>query len=133
VDRRRLVRVLPGAANAALADPEGSTSAIVPALAAALGQKAPLAARRTARYAIDGVTPKSSSSSLTVCSPARYSPTRCASCIGLSLGCLPRKRPLALATFMPSRVRANQAGFELGDHGQYVEQQPPDRVGRVVH
>lgn len=39
VDRRRLVRVLPGAANAALADPEGSTSAIVPALAAALGQK----------------------------------------------------------------------------------------------
>ena len=45
VDRRRLVRVLPGAANAALADPEGSTAAIVPALAAALGQK-PAAPRR---------------------------------------------------------------------------------------
>lgn len=45
VDRRRLVRVLPGAANAALDDPEGSTGAIVPALAAALGQK-PAAPRR---------------------------------------------------------------------------------------
>src|SRR3954449_549213 len=30
----------------------------------------------------------------------------CASHVGLSLGCLPRRRPLALATFMPSRVRA---------------------------
>ena len=26
--------------------------------------------------------------------------------MGLSLGCLPRRRPLALATFMPSRVGA---------------------------
>jgi hypothetical protein len=28
---------------------------------------------------------------------------------------------------------ADEVGLELGDHGQYVEQQPPDRVGRVVH
>jgi hypothetical protein len=35
---------------------------------------------------------------------------------------------LALAAFMPSRVRADQVRFELGDHGEDVEQQPPDRV-----
>jgi len=41
---------------------------------------------------------------------------------------------LALATFIPSRVRARiKVGLELGDHGQHVEQQPPDRIGRVVH
>ena len=34
------------------------------------------------------------------------SATRCASWRGLSLGCLPRSRPLALATRMPSRVRS---------------------------
>jgi hypothetical protein len=32
--------------------------------------------------------------------------TRCASWRGWSLGCLPRRRPLALATRMPSRVRS---------------------------
>lgn len=36
--------------------------------------------------------------------PARQSSTGCASCAGLSLGCLPRKRPLALAIFMTSLV-----------------------------
>jgi hypothetical protein len=27
----------------------------------------------------------------------------------------------------------NQVGLELGDHGEHVEQQPADRVVRVVH
>jgi len=38
---------------------------------------------------------------------------------------------LALATFMPSRVRI-LIRSEFGDHGKHVEQQPPDRVVRVV-
>jgi hypothetical protein len=41
---------------------------------------------------------------------------------------------MALATFIPSRgAHPDEVGFELGDHGQDVEQQSPDRVGRVVH
>ena len=32
-----------------------------------------------------------------------------------------------------ARARAYEIGFELGDHGQNVEQQPPDGVGGVVH
>ena len=35
---------------------------------------------------------------------------------------------------MPSRVRIpDQVGFELGDHREDVEQQPPDWVVRVMH
>jgi hypothetical protein len=34
---------------------------------------------------------------------------------------------------MHSRVRADQVGFDLGDHRQHVEQQPPDRIGWIVH
>jgi hypothetical protein len=76
----------------------------------------------------------SSASSALVCRPARHSSTRCASCAGLSLGCLPRSRPLALATFMPPRVsHPDQVRLEFGDHREDVEQQPPDRVVRVVH
>jgi hypothetical protein len=33
---------------------------------------------------------------------------------------------------MPSRVRADEIGLELGDHGQHVEEQSPDGAGRVV-
>jgi hypothetical protein len=33
---------------------------------------------------------------------------------------------------MPSRARAYEVGFELGDHGQDVEEQSPDGIGRVV-
>src|ERR1039457_1649673 len=54
---------------------------------------------------VERATENSSASSALVCWPARHSSTRCASCAGLSLGCLPRSLPLALATFMPSRVR----------------------------
>ena len=32
-----------------------------------------------------------------------------------------------------TRACADQVGFELGDHGQHVEQQSPDRIGRAVH
>src|SRR5664280_2550572 len=62
-------------------------------------------ARCTARYTVERATENSSASSALVCVPARQSSTRCASWAGLSLGCLPRSRPLALATFMPSLVR----------------------------
>jgi len=34
---------------------------------------------------------------------------------------------------MPSRVHADQVGLELGDHREHVEQEPADRIGRVVH
>jgi hypothetical protein len=35
---------------------------------------------------------------------------------------------------MPSPgAQPDQVGLELGDHRQHVEQQPPDRVVRVVH
>jgi hypothetical protein len=33
---------------------------------------------------------------------------------------------------MPSRARGYEVGFELGDHGQDVEEQSPDGIGRVV-
>ena len=67
-----------------------------------------------------------------------YSPpfsraTRCASCRWFNFGCLPRKRPLALATFILPGAQPNQVGLELSDHREHVEQQPPDRVRRVVH
>jgi len=39
---------------------------------------------------------------------------------------------LALATFIPSLVHPDEIGLEFGDHGQDVEQQPPDRISRVV-
>ncbi len=32
-----------------------------------------------------------------------------------------------------ARTRAYEVGFELGHHGEHVEQQAPDGVGRVVH
>ncbi len=32
-----------------------------------------------------------------------------------------------------TRARADQVGFELGDHGRHVEQQSPDGIGRVTH
>jgi hypothetical protein len=31
-----------------------------------------------------------------------------------------------------ARARTYEIGLELGDHRQQVEQQPPDRIGRVV-
>ena len=60
---------------------------------------------------------------------ALSSASRCASCLALSLGCLPRDRPFALATFMPSRVRIRSSQLEFGDHRRDVEQQPADAVG----
>jgi hypothetical protein len=40
-------------------------------------------------------------------------PTRCASWRGLSLGCLPRNRPLAFAIFIPSRVRSRMRSASI--------------------
>jgi len=41
---------------------------------------------------------------------------------------------LALATFMPARVRNRiEVGFELSHHGQDIEEQPPDWIVGVVH
>ena len=38
--------------------------------------------------------------------PESWSSSRCLAWFGFSFGCLPRSRPLALATCMPSRVRS---------------------------
>ena len=61
--------------------------------------------RCSARYTVERPTPNRSASSAVLCSPDSRRATRCASCRGLSLGYLPRSRPFAFATFIPSRVR----------------------------
>src|SRR5664279_4385655 len=92
-----------------------------------------VASRPIARYTVDRATPNRSPSSAVLYSPDFSNATRCASCRGLSLGCLPRSRPLALAILMPFLgAQSDEVGLEFGDHGQHVEQQPADRVGRVV-
>ena len=53
--------------------------------------------------------------------------------VRLQLGLLTAKRPLALAIFIPSRVRPDQVGFEPGDHREHVEQQPAHRIGGIVN
>ena len=55
---------------------------------------------------VDRPTRNSSASSAAVYSPVACAATRRASSLGVSLGCSPFRRPLALAIFMPSRVRA---------------------------
>lgn len=49
------------------------------------------------------------------------------------MGFLPRRRPLARATFhaLPG-PHLDQIGLEFGDHGQHVEQESADRIGGVV-
>lgn len=64
---------------------------------------------------------------------ATVQPGARASWAGLSLGCLPRNLPLALATFMPlPRPHLDQVRLEFGDHREDVEQEPPDRIGGIV-
>ena len=58
------------------------------------------------RYTVDRPTPKSSASSAWVSFPESCSSSRCLVWLGFNFGCLPRSRPLALATFIPSRVRS---------------------------
>ena len=65
-----------------------------------------------------------------LCSPDSSRVIRWASCRGLSLGCLPRRRPFArdLHPFLgpqPDQIR------ELRDHGQHVEHEPADGIVRV--
>ncbi len=44
------------------------------------------------------------------------------------------RRPLASAYLHAlARARTYEVSFELGDHGQHIDQQPPNRVCRVVH
>jgi hypothetical protein len=52
---------------------------------------------------------------------------------GFNFGYLPRSRPLALATFILPGAETDEIDLELGDHGQNVQQQPADRIGRVMH
>jgi hypothetical protein len=49
------------------------------------------------------------------------------------LGLFAAEAALGLGDLMLTRARVNQVSFELGDHRQDVEQQPPHRVGRIVH
>ena len=80
------------------------------------------------RYTVDRPTLKSSASS-----PWVQFPESCIAWLGFSLGCLTRIRPLAFATFIPSRVRSRiEVGFELGHHREDVEQQPSDWVGWIM-
>ena len=89
--------------------------------------------RSMARYTVERPTPKSSATSAMLYSPVRTRETRCASWPRLSLGCLPRRRPLALATFMPSRVRSRiRSDSNSATMARTFEQQPPDRVSGVI-
>ncbi|SNR67925.1 hypothetical protein SAMN06272737_118120 [Blastococcus mobilis] len=52
----------------------------------------------------------------------------------VELGLFAAQLPLGLGEpHALARAQADQVGLELGDHGQHVEQQPADRVVRVVH
>ena len=57
--------------------------------------------------------PNRSPSSALEYSPDFNNATMWASCRGFSLGCLPRNRPLAFATFMPSRVRSRMRSASI--------------------
>ena len=93
----------------------------------------PAPPRWIARYTVARLTENSSASSSVVCSPPRQSLTRCASCVGLSVGGSPRRRPLAFATASPfAGAGPGEVGLELGDHRQHGEQEPADRIGGVV-
>jgi hypothetical protein len=53
---------------------------------------------------------------------------------GAELGLLAAQTTLGLGDLHPlARAQPDQVGLELSDHRQDVEQQPPDRIGRVVH
>src|SRR3954452_10812481 len=89
--------------------------------------------RSRARYTVERPTPKSSATSRVLYSPLCTSETRCASCFRLSLGCLPRSRPLAFATFMPSTVRSRiRSDSNSATMARTLKQQPADGVGGVV-
>ena len=52
----------------------------------------------------------------------------------IQLGLLATQTPFGLGDLHPlSGAQPNQIGLELGDHREHVEQQPSDRVSRVVH
>ena len=52
---------------------------------------------------------------------------------GFSLGCLPQPALRLRDLHALSGAKTDQVGLKFSDHGQHVEQQPADRVGRVVH
>jgi hypothetical protein len=53
---------------------------------------------------------------------------------GAELGLLAAQTTFGLGDLHPlARAQPDQVGLELSDHRQDVEQQPPDRIGRVVH
>src|SRR4051794_37879351 len=89
--------------------------------------------RSMARLTVERPTPKSSATSRVLYSPLCTRETRWASCLRLSLGCLPRSRPLGLGDLHAlDGAKSDQVGLELRDHRENVEQQPTDRVGRVI-
>src|SRR3954451_21231752 len=66
------------------------------AVASAMLAFAATRCRSMARYTVERPTPKSSATSRVLYSPLCTRETRWASCLRLSLGCLPRSRPLGL-------------------------------------
>jgi hypothetical protein len=86
-----------------------------------------------ARYTVDRATPNRSPISAVLYSPDFSNATRCASCRGLS-GLLAPEPTFGLGdSHALLGPEADEVGLDFGDHGQHVEQQPPDRVGRVIH
>jgi hypothetical protein len=52
---------------------------------------------------------------------------------GVELGLFAAQAALGLGDLHPlACAQANQVGLKLGDHGKDVEQQPPDRISRVM-
>ena len=52
----------------------------------------------------------------------------------IKFGLLTPQMPFGLGDLHPlSCAQPNQVGLELGDHCEHIEEQPDDRVGRVVH
>jgi hypothetical protein len=53
--------------------------------------------------------------------------------VRLQFGLLAAQPAVRLGNLHPfSRAHPDQVGFEFGHHGEHVEQQPSDRVGRIV-
>jgi hypothetical protein len=71
------------------------------------------ASRPTARYTVDLATPNRSPSSALEYSPDFNRATIWAFCLGFSLGCLPRNRPFALATFIPPDAGGHRVDFGM--------------------
>ena len=69
-----------------------------------------------------------------MCSPASCRPDEHRLLLGGELGLLAPQPALGAGDLHPfARAHPDQVGLELGDHRQHVEQQPADRVARIMN